>query len=220
MQSQVVAEVAIVLVGGPSSRMGESKALFEIDGKPMLIHVIESLYFSGIDKAILSFKNQEQANNIIEKLSVKKVGKNYFFPNIKMNLSLVFDNKSKQSVNSAITGMIEPVNFALQNDWKTVQITPCDVPYISPNLPQLLFRKLSLDCDCVVPRTSNGLEPLLICAKTTSLKKSLQKEMAAAHQVISEMNFIELEPKEWISEGISERSFSNINSKEQLSKNN
>ena len=44
--------------------------------------------------------------------------------------------------------------------------------------------------------------------------------MAAAHQVISEMNFIELEPKEWISEGISERSFSNINSKEQLSKNN
>tara|TARA_Y100000588_G_scaffold319632_1_gene349779 strand:- start:157 stop:816 length:660 start_codon:yes stop_codon:yes gene_type:complete len=218
MQNQVVADVAIVLVGGPSSRMGESKALFEIDGKPMLIHVIESLYDSGISKAILSFKNQKQSSEIVDKLNLKRSGNKYFFPSIPIPFYLIFDKENNQLKNSAITGLIEPINFAMKNGWGTVQITPCDVPYISPNLPKLLFSKLSLEIDCVVPKTSKGLEPLLICAKTTPLLTSLQKGREAAHQVISEMKNLELTSKDWINVGISESSFTNINSKAELIK--
>lgn len=216
MKNHLVADVAIVLVGGPSSRMGEPKALFEVNGKSMLISVMESLHLSGINRAILSFKNKDQATDIIDKLGFEIIDKSYYFHNIPIPFYLVFDNEFSQSNNSAVTGMLSPVVFAIQQGWDTVQITPCDTPFLEPSLPRLLFSKLSSKYNCAVPISHNGIEPLLICSRTKPLYIALQNEMEAATQVIAEMKCIEVGPEEWIAEGISELSFINVNSKDEI----
>tara|TARA_B100001750_G_C15351536_1_gene517441 strand:- start:33 stop:695 length:663 start_codon:yes stop_codon:yes gene_type:complete len=216
MAMQSVADGAIILTGGPSSRMGEPKALIEIEGEAMLLRVVKALQTSGIPQVILSFKNQEQSTDVMYALQQKS---QKWPPNIEGNtlaIRIAFDNDLNQNQNSAVRGMAGAAKVAHQLGWETVQIVPCDVPFIDSQLFPLLYSNLSTRSNCAVVRSESGIEPLLFCAKTEALNAALDDMNMAAHQVISKMGAIEVGPADWKEAGITNRCFANINSKEDL----
>ena len=217
MAKRIVAEGAIILAGGPSSRMGEPKALVEIEGVPMIVRVMEALYESGIKKAISSFKNSEQANSVLNSLGSSRSEEGLLrIKGSNLLLKTIFDDELSQGGNSAVRGMSGPVFLADQLGWQTIQMAPCDVPFLDARLPPLLYSKLSGRKDCAAPLSNSGLEPLLICANTKPLNIALNDASLAAHEVIAKMKTVEVSYEEWGSIGITDRCFTNVNSKDDL----
>ena len=217
MVERLVADGAIILAGGPSSRMGEAKALVEVAGKPMLQLVMEALGQSGIEKAILSMKSEEQASEILGKLpceettaGLRRVGVDG------VPFQIIVDEEVNREGNSAVRGMSGAVSLARNQGWDSIQMVPCDLPFLDPRLPALLYSKLTAGQNCAVARSYTGLEPLLFCAKTEALDTALDDMGDAAHQVIAKMGAVEVGPDEWVAAGISERCFTNVNTKEDL----
>lgn len=214
MVKQTVADGAIILAGGPSSRMGEPKALVEVEGEAMLLRVVKALQIAGIPKVILSFKNQKQATTIMDALQQKSQQWPPIMGEERLAMRTVFDDDLSQNGNSAIRGMNAAATIARQLGWKTVQVVPCDVPFIDPRLFSLLYSNLSSRGNCAVARSQSGIEPLLFCAKTEALNAALNGMSLAAHEVISKMGSVEVGPTVWGAAGITNRCFTNVNSKE------
>ncbi|MCS5526555.1 MAG: NTP transferase domain-containing protein [Candidatus Poseidoniales archaeon] len=216
MVKQTVAEGAIILVGGPSSRMGVPKALVEVEGEAMLLRVVKALQTSGIPQVILSFKNQEQATVIISAIQKESHKWPPVIGERELAVRMVFDDNLNQKQNSAVRGMNGAVIVAHQLGWETVQIVPCDVPFIDSRLFPLLFSKLGKGGDCAVALSESGIEPLLFCAKTEALNGALSDMNMAAHEVITKMGSVKVGPAAWKAAGITNRCFTNVNSKEDL----
>ncbi len=216
MATQSVADGAVILAGGPSSRMGEPKALVEIEGEAMLLRVVKAIQIAGIPEAIISFKNQQQATTVITALKQKPQKWQPVFGEEGLAVRFVFDGDSNQNQNSAVRGMSVTVKVALQLGWKSIQIVPCDVPFVDSRLFSLLYSNLSKRKNCAVAMSESGIEPLLFCAKTEALNDSLDDMGVAAHQVISKMASVEVGPPAWKEAGITTRCFTNVNSKEDL----
>ncbi len=216
MVGQTVAEGAIILAGGPSSRMGEPKALVEVEGEAMLLRVVKTLQNAGISQVILSFKNQEQATAVISTLQQEPQKWPPVIGDEELAVRIVFDEDLNQNKNSAVRGMSGAVIVAHQLGWQTVQIVPCDVPFIDSRLFPLLYSNLTMHGNCAVALSETGIEPLLFCAKTEALNNALSDMSMAAHQVISKMGAVEVDPAAWKAAGITNRCFTNVNSKEDL----
>jgi molybdopterin-guanine dinucleotide biosynthesis protein A len=217
MGRRAVADGAIILAGGPSSRMGEPKALVEVSGQPMLVLILRALHSAGIPQAILSFKDEEQAAGVVTTLGKEEVGNGIsMIHDCSMPVRLVFDDELSQGRNSAVRGMREPAQVAHNLGWNAVQMVPCDVPFVEPALFTLLHGKLSRHKECAVARSNSGLEPLLFCAKTAALNLALNDMSLAAHQVIARMKSVEVGPSEWGAAGITDRCFTNVNSRGDL----
>ncbi len=216
MVRQTVADGAIILAGGPSSRMGEPKALVEVEGEAMLLRVVKTLQNAGISQVILSFKNQEQATAVISTLQQEPPKWPPVIGDEEMAVRIVFDEDLNQNENSAVRGMSGAVIVAHQLGWQTVQIVPCDVPFIDSRLFPLLYSNLTMHGNCAVALSETGIEPLLFCAKTEALNNALSDMSMAAHQVISKMGAVEVDPAAWKAAGITNRCFTNVNSKEDL----
>ena len=214
---QPVADGVVILSGGPSSRMGEPKALVEIYSKPMLQWVVESLAQSGFQLAILSLKNQEQWQQILDSITIKQVSaEQYQIENTALSFEISFDPPTPNKENSPLIGLISGVAKAIDKDWETIQVVPCDVPYLDPQLTPLLFNNLSKEHNCAVAYSNRGIEPLLFCANTKALNIALNTDATSAWQVISKLNSINIGPDIWSSNGISNKCFANMNSPEDL----
>jgi molybdopterin-guanine dinucleotide biosynthesis protein A len=216
MVKQTVADGAIILAGGPSSRMGEPKALVEVEGEVMLLRVVKALQTSGISQVILSFKNQEQATTVISTLQQEPKKWPPVIEGGGLTIRMVFDEDLNQNQNSAVRGMSGAVIVAHQLGWETVQIVPCDVPFIDSRLFPLLYSNLSKHKNCAVAQSESGIEPLLFCANTEALNGALGDMSMAAHEVISKMGSVEVGPATWGATGITNRCFTNVNSKDDL----
>ena len=216
MVKQTVADGAIILAGGPSSRMGEPKALVEVEGEVMLLRVVKALQTSGISQVILSFKNQEQATAVISALQQEPRKWPPVIGEEELAVRMVFDDDLNQNQNSAVRGMTGAVIVAHQLGWETVQMVPCDVPFIDSRLFPLLYSNLTKRGNCAVSQSESGIEPLLFCAKTEALNGALSDMNMAAHEVITKMGSVEVGPAAWKAAGITNRCFTNVNSKEDL----
>ena len=216
MVNQTVADGAIILAGGPSSRMGEPKALVEVEGEMMLLRVVKALQTSGISQVILSFKNQEQATTVINTLQQEPQKWPPVIGERELAVRMVFDDDLDLNQNSAVRGMSGATIVAHQLGWKAVQIVPCDVPFIDSRLFPLLYSNLSKSGNCAVALSESGIEPLLFCAKTEALNGALSDMSMAAHEVISKMGSVKVGPAAWRAAGITNRCFTNVNSKEDL----
>src|SRR5438045_3278547 len=51
--SGVITKIGAILAGGSSSRMGTDKALVEVDGRPMALHVADALRAGGAEVVVL-----------------------------------------------------------------------------------------------------------------------------------------------------------------------
>jgi len=195
---------AIILAGGKSQRMGEDKSLIEIEGKQMILHIIENLKIAGCNDILIQTKqNRGELKSILSNLDVMW---NY-------------DDSEEGDVLSAI---LSALIFAKSKNWYAVQLMPVDTPFISQELIKGLSNLLVGNLDVVLPSSNskintkfNSLEPLMACLKVESSIKIIQKKINnkdnSLSKIFSEMNCLIIDEKVWTKWGVSEKSFKNIN---------
>ena len=134
----------IILSGGMSRRMGEDKGSMIIQGKPMILHILERLN-GKINDAVIVLNNQERINSYKELLDA------YVQVEIKENftysLGFIEDEvKDKGPVAGIMTGLKN-----IKTDYALV--LPCDSPFISEDNIKTMFDLLesSENTDAVIP---------------------------------------------------------------------
>jgi molybdopterin-guanine dinucleotide biosynthesis protein A len=118
----------IVLAGGASRRMGRNKAWVELDGKPLVVRVIDALRKVSTETIVVT-------NNEVEYrgLNVRAVPDVY---------------PGKGSLGGLYSGL-----KAAENDW--VFAVACDMPFLNTELVQFLIARSS-DCDVIIPAAADN----------------------------------------------------------------
>src|SRR5208283_4290563 len=144
---------ALILSGGKArrfqskNRKWEDKALAELEGKPLLIHAIESVQ-DVVDEIAISVNDEERKakyNQILQKF-------------VRTNIPIVVDEK-----NNHLGGP----NVAIMSGLKSVKADycltlPCDMPFLKPSVADYIFSEAE-GFEVVVPMWPNGrLETLLM----------------------------------------------------------
>ncbi|UTB32981.1 MAG: molybdenum cofactor guanylyltransferase [Methanobacterium sp. ERen5] len=139
----------IVLCGGLSTRMGQDKGSMNYHGKPMIVHVLESLK-QVADEVVLVLRNEVQYNKYKNLLSKNAILESSNFKILKDTI------KDKGPLGGIYTGI------SVINSDKAL-IVPCDSPFISKELVTQIFEisKNYPDFESFVPIWSDGnMEPL------------------------------------------------------------
>ncbi len=124
---------AVVMAGGQSRRMGTDKSLLEVDGKPMIAHIVDQLrpHFAQV---LVSANDPDK----------------YAFLNLRVVADRVVDQGPLMGIASALEAAIHDRVF----------VTACDIPDLDVDLMASLLRRAQHH-DGAVPRTPAGhLEPL------------------------------------------------------------
>ena len=149
---------AIIMAGGDSRRMGQDKALLEIEGETMISRIVRQLEPS-FKKLLISAANQNAFN----------------FPGINVVPDEAPGAGPLMALVSALTKSETDVNF----------IMPCDIPDPPQHLIARLLRE-SKDADIVVPMTEAGeLEPLFAVYRKSVLPSAREALSQGARRVIS-----------------------------------
>jgi molybdopterin-guanine dinucleotide biosynthesis protein A len=122
----------IILSGGKSVRMGENKAFIEIEGVP-IIHRINNLFKELFQETIIVTNQKDLFSNFESKIY------NDLLPN-----------------KGALGGLYTGIFFS---NFHYSFCVACDMPFIKKSLVQYLLNLIKED-DVIVPRTSDGLQPL------------------------------------------------------------
>jgi molybdopterin-guanine dinucleotide biosynthesis protein A len=148
---------AVVLAGGFSRRFGRDKGLVVLEGKPLVIHVIDCI-FKVVEEVLVVVSSEDQRANFEVILGEKAV--------------LVIDRKKSQSpLVGAMTGF-----ETAQGEYSL--LLPCDTPLVSSQIVQFLF-DMCTNRSAAIPRWPGGyIEPLQAVYHTksalTSAKKALE----------------------------------------------
>ena len=188
----------IVLCGGMSRRMGRDKGSMSLNGKPLIIHVIETI--ADADEIVLVLRDENQVE------TYKKFLKDLKLPEDK-NLKICTDILKDQG---PLVGILTGFQHITSD---RALVIPCDSPFISEVFVNRMF-ELSEDSnfDAYVPKWTDGkLEPLHSIYKKDVqfiIKKLLEDDVRSVKMLISQLNvkFIDVETLD-----ISGRSFFNIN---------
>jgi len=196
----------IVLCGGKSKRMGQDKGSLNIDGKPMIIHVIENLAVIS-DEIVLVLRDENQVDDY------KKLLK-----------QLTLNNKTKLKICTDLLkdqGPLAGILIGLKHvESDRAMVIPCDSPFVS----ELFVNKMFLysketNFDAIVPKWSNGrLEPLHSIYKKdleTVIEKLLEEHTRDVKSFIRKLKVKYIDAESLDGTG---RSFFNINSAEDISK--
>jgi len=160
---------AVILAGGFSKRLGQDKGLVQLAGKPLILHVLDTI--SGVvDETVVVVSSKCQIGRIENLLQGKA--------------NIVVDKGRTQSpLIGASTGFGNAKGeYSL--------LLPCDTPFVSSQIVSLLL-DLCINKSAVIPRWPNGyIEPLqavyhtksALIATTTALKeKKLDLRSMIAH---------------------------------------
>lgn len=134
----------IILSGGMSRRMGEDKGSMIIQGKPMILHILERLN-GKINDAVIVLNNQERINSYNKLLNAYvpvEIEENFTY-----SLEFIEDEvKDKGPVAGIMTGLKN-----IKTDYALV--LPCDSPFISEDNIKTMFDLLesSENTDAVIP---------------------------------------------------------------------
>ncbi|MBJ99508.1 MAG: hypothetical protein CMB48_00645 [Euryarchaeota archaeon] len=203
-EGDVLIYPAIILAGGESKRMGQDKFKMKINGKPMIVHVIENLKMAGCNKILIQTKqNKTELEHLLSNFDVKW---NY-------------DNSDE---NDVLKALLSALNYAKNKNWDSVQLMPVDTPFVSQKLIQKLSDLLDENLEVVIPSTnssknspSKGLEPLLSCLKVKptikKINENINKKDRRLGKILSEMKCLVVDEKTWSKWGVFEKSFKNIN---------
>ena len=122
----------IILSGGKSTRMGENKALIEIEGVPIIRRI--HLLFQQLFEEVIIVTNEK---HLFQNLEARIVGD--LFPD-----------------GGALGGLYTGLFFS---SFRYAFCVACDMPYLNGGLIRYLFER-ARDHDVIVPKTKDGLEPL------------------------------------------------------------
>lgn len=123
---------ALILAGGNSIRMGENKAFIEIAGIPIIVRIHR--LFKELFEEVIIVTNQKD-----------------LFENLDSNIytDLLPDR-------GALGGLYTGISFST---FQYSFCVACDMPFIKKSLVRFLIRQTN-DEDALVPRTTDGLQPL------------------------------------------------------------
>ena len=141
----------LILAGGSSERMSAEKAFFEINGKPMIRHVVERV-FKLSNEIVISCKSGRE--KLVE-----------LFPQV----NVVLDKNKKKG---PLTGLMSALP-EIRSEY-TALVT-CDCPKIKSEVIRLLF-EYAKNHGGAVPRWPNGyMEPLQAVYETVKLRKAVNE---------------------------------------------
>jgi len=181
----------IILAGGKSIRMGQDKAFIEINGVPIILRV-----FAVLDRLFR------------ETIIVASQKETYAELNIPVYSDLV---PGQGALGGLYTGLLHstfPYSFCVA----------CDMPFLDRALIEYLLTRID-QYDAVVPRTSDGLQPLHAiyskqCLEPIRHLLDLEKTkimdfypLIRLH-IVDEKDFLTLDPER--------KSFTNVNTPEEL----
>lgn len=192
---------ALILAGGRGSRLGfREKALVDINGKPLIAFVIESLE-KVVDEIIISVRDEAQGELL-----------NMIFPNLRYAYDMYENTGPLAGILSGLTICKDEYCF----------IAACDMPFINEKVVNLLFSKCR-DYDAAIPQHGDGfLEPLHAVynrrAMLSETKKSFENRETTILAPISRLN-VNYVPFEEISKIDPDlTTFMNINTFEDIEK--
>jgi molybdopterin-guanine dinucleotide biosynthesis protein A len=181
----------MILAGGKSLRMGQDKAFIEVHGIPIILRVIAVL--DPLFRETIVVANEKE-------------------PYAELNIPVYTDLVPGQgALGGLYTGLMQsafPYSFCVA----------CDMPFLNRALIEYLLTRIEQN-DAVVPRTSDGLQPLhAIYSKKClepirhllDLKKTKIMDFYPRIRlgIVSEKEFLPLDPEK--------RSFTNVNTPEEL----
>jgi len=181
----------IILSGGKSIRMGQNKALIEIEGVP-IINRIYDLFKELFEEVIIVTNHAASFKN--------------------------FGSKILQDLipgRGALGGLYTGIFFS---SFQYSFCVACDMPFLNKSLVQYLFENIRGD-DVIVPRTKDGLQPLhAIYSKNclAPMQRIIEKggyriidfyKMVRV-KIVDEKDFLFLDP--------CKQSFINVNTPEEL----
>jgi molybdenum cofactor guanylyltransferase len=195
----------IILCGGMSTRMGQDKGSMNLYGKPMIIHVLETIAKIA-DEVVLVLRDEKQVDVYTNLLKELKNNRSIF----KICTDIVKDQGPLEGI---LTGLMNTVS-------DKSMVIPCDSPFISELFIIKMF-ELSKDTsfDAFVPKWSDGkLEPLHSIYKKdliSNIKKLLDEDVKDVKSLLfkSNVKFIDVQSLD-----ISGKSFLNINQMKDISK--
>lgn len=152
---------AVILAGGSSAKFEDDKGISELNGKPLISHVVDAV--GGlVDEVIVVTSSQQRADLYAEALS----------PEVRF---IVEDYESKGTLVGALAGF-----EAAKGDYAA--LLPFDSPFVSQDVMSLLF-DCSIGKAAVIPRSTDmECQPLHAVYNT---KQALQ----AAKEALAENEF-------------------------------
>jgi molybdopterin-guanine dinucleotide biosynthesis protein A len=151
---------AIVLAGGPSRRLGRSKAFVRLAGVPMLRRVVEAAQ-TVVDEVVVVTKPPSR----------ERVGRT-----VPGGVDVVLDDSPIQSPLVGALGGATAARGAF------AAYLACDTPCLRPPLLALLFRRAK-GHDAAVPRWPDGLvEPMVAVYRRTALAAACRDALAAGER--------------------------------------
>lgn len=178
---------AIILAGGFSKRLGQDKALIELAGRPLVLHVLDRV--RGVVDEVMVVVSSDDQRTVFECLLGRKA-------------SVVVD---KYEIRSPLIG----ASVGFENaQGKYSLLLPCDTPFISSEISSLLL-DLCVNKSAVIPRWPNGyIEPLqavyhtksaLTASKTALEQKKLDLQSMISHlrgvRYVSTMVLQQVDPR-------------------------
>lgn len=191
----------IILAGGRSTRFGGGeKSLREVCGKPMICRVKGSLD-DVVDEIIVSVRDEKQRDLV--------------FPYLEETTPFVYDELRD-------IGPLAGVNACLKvAKGEYVVVVACDMPFISPEVLDFLF-KSAQGHDATVPVRENGfIEPLhavyrreaMIAAVDEAISHG-KRRIAAPLDYLKDVVYVPVEKLREIDPGL--RTFLNVNRAEDM----
>jgi len=193
----------IILCGGRSRRMGKDKGSLVLNGKSMLMHVLDTI--KGIvDEIVLVLRDQEQIDRY--KLILK---------DIDMSIRIVTDETKDQG---PLVGILTGLSY-INSEY--AQILPCDSPFISKSFVLKMFEIAGAKkFDAVVPIWDDGhIEPLHSIYKKDVVKigrNLVKNEQYNVKSLIDNLNVKYVDVEELDESTMSFRNLNTINDFEKI----
>ncbi|HIG03668.1 MAG TPA: molybdenum cofactor guanylyltransferase [Candidatus Poseidoniales archaeon] len=147
--------LGLILSGGQSQRMGRDKNLLQINGKDMLLRTF----------------------NLLQKIPLQ----NILLANKTGDLPLINELKSiadTHQLSGPCAGIFVGLEWAQKNNIQWVQLCPIDMPLLTPKIFTVLSSFCSEEVKAIVPRSQNGIEPLLALIQTEKALMILRNVIA------------------------------------------
>jgi molybdopterin-guanine dinucleotide biosynthesis protein A len=181
----------IILSGGKSIRMGENKAFIQIEGVPIIKRIYD--LFKELFQEVIIVTNQKD-----------------LFSNFNSKIySDIIPGKG------ALGGLYTGIFFS---SFQHSFCVACDMPFIKRSLVQYLIESID-NADVIVPRTSDGLQPLhAIYSKNCldPMRRMIDQGKSKIIDIYSEVNVKIVDEKDFHCFDPRGESFINVNTPEEL----
>jgi len=149
---------SLLLAGGRSSRMGQDKALMEVDGVPMITRVVKALVNADKEPIRIAVSSPEKMESY-----AAVIDSNY-------NIEWVLDSTPHAGpVDAIIENLNDPL--CLEDD---VQLATVDIPWINAEVFTSLENSISKNDEVIIPTNGEILNPLLSLVRPKLVVESLK----------------------------------------------